>query len=53
MLSLGPHAYQSPHRTAWTHLTAAVVVFILPVAILFLVAQRCFIQGIALSGLKV
>ena len=32
---------------------AASVVFILPVAVVFLLAQRFFIRGIALSGLKV
>jgi ABC-type glycerol-3-phosphate transport system permease component len=31
---------------------AASVVFILPVTVVFLLAQRFFIQGIALSGMK-
>ena len=52
-LSLGLQQYQSLHQTAWAYLMAASVVFILPVAVVFLVAQRFFIQGIALSGLKV
>jgi multiple sugar transport system permease protein len=52
-LSLGLQEYQSLHQTAWAYLMAASVVFILPVTVLFLVAQRFFIQGIALSGLKV
>ena len=52
-LALGLQQYQSLHQTAWAYLMAASVVFILPVAIVFLLAQRFFIRGIALSGLKV
>ena len=51
-LSLGLQQYQSLHQTAWAYLMAASVVFVLPVAVVFLVAQRFFIQGIALSGIK-
>ena len=50
-LSLGLQQYQSLHQTAWAYLMAASVVFVLPVAVVFLVAQRFFIQGIALSGI--
>jgi ABC-type glycerol-3-phosphate transport system permease component len=32
---------------------AASVVFVLPVAIVFLLVQRFFIRGIALTGIKV
>ncbi len=52
-LSLGLQQYQSLHQTAWAYLMAASVVFVLPVAVVFLIAQRFFIQGIALSGMKV
>jgi multiple sugar transport system permease protein len=52
-LSLGLQQYQSLHQTAWAYLMAASVVFILPVTVVFLLAQRFFIQGIALSGMKV
>jgi multiple sugar transport system permease protein len=51
-LSLGLQQYQSLHQTAWGYLMAASVVFVLPVAIVFLAAQRYFIQGIALTGVK-
>jgi multiple sugar transport system permease protein len=51
-LSLGLQQYQSIHQTAWAYLMAASVVFVLPVAVVFLLAQRFFIQGITLSGLK-
>ncbi len=52
-LSLGMQQYQSLHQTAWAYLLAASVVFVLPVAIVFFAAQRFFIRGIALTGLKV
>jgi len=52
-LSLGLQQYQSIHQTAWAYLMAASVVFVLPVAVVFLLAQRFFIRGIALTGLKV
>jgi multiple sugar transport system permease protein len=52
-LSLGLQQYQSIHQTDWAYLMAASVVFVLPVAVVFLLAQRFFIRGIALTGLKV
>src|SRR5437763_11081819 len=52
-LSLGLQQYQSLHQTAWAYLMAASVIFVLPVAVVFLAAQRFFIRGITLSGLKV
>lgn len=51
-LSLGLQQYQSLHQTAWGYLMAASVVFVLPVAAVFFAAQRYFIQGIALTGVK-
>ena len=51
-LSLGLQQYQSLHQTAWGYLMAASVVFVLPVAAVFFAAQRYFIQGISLTGVK-
>jgi multiple sugar transport system permease protein len=51
-LSLGLQQYQSVHQTAWSYLMAASVVFVVPVAVVFLLAQRFFIRGITLTGLK-
>jgi ABC-type glycerol-3-phosphate transport system permease component len=51
-LSLGLRDFQSAHFIAWGPLMAASVMFMLPVILLFLVAQRTFVQGIALTGLK-
>jgi multiple sugar transport system permease protein len=51
-LSLGLRDFQSAHFIAWGPLMAASVMFMLPVIALFLVAQRTFVQGIALTGIK-
>ena len=51
-LSLGLLGYFSQHGASWGPLMAASVMFTIPTAALFLIAQRTFIQGIATSGLK-
>jgi multiple sugar transport system permease protein len=51
-LSLGLLGFFSQHGASWGPLMAASTMFTIPTAILFLLAQRTFIQGIATSGLK-
>jgi multiple sugar transport system permease protein len=51
-LSLGLLGYFSQHGASWGPLMAAAAMFTIPTAVLFLFAQRSFIQGIATSGLK-
>jgi multiple sugar transport system permease protein len=52
-LSLGLQAYQSKGAgTEWSLLMAASTMVIAPIIVLFFFAQRLFIQGIALTGLK-
>ncbi|HVC82113.1 MAG TPA: carbohydrate ABC transporter permease [Chloroflexota bacterium] len=51
-LSLGLLGYFSQHGASWGPLTAAAAMFTIPTAVIFLLAQRTFIQGIATSGLK-
>ena len=52
-LSLGLQFYQSQHGgTQWNLLMAASVVVVTPVILLFFFAQKQFIQGIAVTGLK-
>ena len=51
-LSLGLRDFQTAHFVAWGPLMAASVMFMLPVIALFLVAQRTFVQGIAVTGIK-
>jgi ABC-type glycerol-3-phosphate transport system permease component len=38
--------------TSWSHLMAASTLAVLPILITFFVAQRLFIQGIVVSGIK-
>jgi len=52
-LSLALQFYQSKQGgTEWHLLMAAAVLVVLPVLVLFFAAQRTFIQGIKLTGLK-
>ncbi len=52
-LALGLQAFQSQHGgTEWHYLMAASVLVIAPVIVLFFLAQRTFIEGIATTGIK-
>lgn len=52
-LALGLHLYQSKAgNTPWNLLMAASAMVALPVLVVFIVAQRAFVQGIAAEGLK-
>jgi multiple sugar transport system permease protein len=51
-LSLGLQEFRGLHTFHWSSLMAASVLFILPVVVLFVAAQRTFIQGISMTGLK-
>jgi ABC-type glycerol-3-phosphate transport system permease component len=51
-VALGLLSFQDEFGTQWTLLMAAALVTMLPVLIVFLVAQKYFIQGIAFTGLK-
>jgi multiple sugar transport system permease protein len=52
-LALGLQNFQSQlGGTPWHHLMAASVLVILPVLVLFFVAQKSFVQGISTTGLK-
>jgi multiple sugar transport system permease protein len=51
-LQLGLATFQGAHETSWHLLAAANIMSMLPMLILFLVAQRYFVRGIATQGLK-
>ena len=51
-LPLGLATFQGAHATEWNLLMAANVMSMLPVLLLFFLAQKYFIRGIATSGLK-
>ncbi|MAF09857.1 hypothetical protein CMK11_05335 [Candidatus Poribacteria bacterium] len=51
-LSLGLQLFQSMHATEYGMLMAASAVMTLPVVVIFFFAQRYFIQGVTLTGMK-
>ncbi|WP_222851015.1 carbohydrate ABC transporter permease [Phytoactinopolyspora mesophila] len=51
-VTLGLAMFQGQFETRWALLMAATVVTLLPIIAVFLIAQRYFIEGMALSGLK-
>lgn len=51
-LALGLASFRSLYATHWNLLMAASTVMVIPIIILFFVAQRHFVQGIVLTGLK-
>lgn len=51
-VSIGLATFRSVLRTRWDLLMAASTAMILPVILVFFLAQRYFVQGIVLSGLK-
>ena len=51
-LSLGLQQFVSQHGAEWSMLMAASTVMTIPIIVLFFFAQRTFIQGITLTGIK-
>jgi multiple sugar transport system permease protein len=51
-LSVGLQAFRSLHGSQWGLLLAAATLMTVPVMLLFFFAQRYFIEGITLTGLK-
>ena len=51
-LSLGLTAYRTEHHETWSYLMAAATVMTAPIVVLFFFAQRTFIEGISLTGIK-
>lgn len=51
-VEVGIAQFSSIYTTDWPHQMAAVVVVMLPILIVFFIAQRYFVRGITLTGLK-
>ncbi len=51
-LTIGLSLFQTQYSGRWTVLMAGTVVSVLPMILVFFLAQRQFIEGIALSGVK-
>ena len=52
VLSIGLAQFRSQHQVQWNLTMAATVLVMAPVIILFFVAQRAFVEGITLTGVK-
>ncbi|MCX7918328.1 MAG: carbohydrate ABC transporter permease [bacterium] len=51
-LALGLQVFQGLYQTEYHYLMAATLVVLLPVIILFIAAQRYFVKGIVMTGIK-
>lgn len=51
-LSLGLAGFKAAHGVEWNLMMAATLLFILPVIIVFFLAQKAFVEGISLTGVK-
>lgn len=51
-LTLGLTEFHQRHGTEWNLTMAAAIMFMLPVIILFFLAQRAFVEGVTLTGVK-
>ena len=51
-LSLGLQAFLSEHVVEWNLLMAASAIFTIPIIIIFFFAQKQFIEGITITGIK-
>ncbi|GAC1362749.1 MAG: carbohydrate ABC transporter permease [Herpetosiphon sp.] len=50
--TLGLSLFNGQYSTDWNHLMAASLIVMLPVLVLFAVAQKYFVQGIVTTGIK-
>lgn len=51
-ISVGLANFQDRYMTQWNQLMAASAMMVMPVLLVFVIAQRQFVQGISLTGLK-
>lgn len=51
-LSLGLANFKGSHGVEWNVMMAATLLFILPVIVVFFLAQKAFVEGISLTGVK-
>jgi multiple sugar transport system permease protein len=51
-LSVGLAQFRNAYEVNWNLVMAGTIVFMAPVIILFFFAQKAFVQGITLTGVK-
>ena len=52
VVSIGLSQFRSLHQVQWNLVMAATIVVMLPVIVLFFLAQRAFVEGVTLTGVK-
>jgi multiple sugar transport system permease protein len=51
-LTIGLSQFRTLHHTEWNLTMAASVLFMIPIIVLFFVAQRVFLEGVTVTGVK-
>jgi ABC-type glycerol-3-phosphate transport system permease component len=51
-LALGLQAFRGEYQLAWNYMMAVALIMLMPILILFFFAQRQFVQGIVMTGIK-
>lgn len=51
-IALGLATFKGMYATQWHYLMAASTIMVIPIIVLFFLAQRYFVQGIVLTGMK-
>jgi multiple sugar transport system permease protein len=51
-LSIGLASFRTVHSVAWNLVTAATMLTLIPVVVLFFFAQKAFVRGVTLTGVK-
>ena len=52
VVSIGLSQFRSLHQVQWNLVMAATILVMLPVIVLFFLAQRAFVEGVTLTGVK-
>lgn len=51
-LAIGLRAFRGEYQLAWNYMMAVALIMLVPILVLFFVAQRQFVQGIVMTGIK-
>ena len=52
MASIGLSQFRTLHQVQWNLTMAATLLVMLPVIVLFFLAQKAFVEGVTLTGVK-
>ena len=52
VVQIGLSQFRSLHQVQWNLVMAATILVMLPVIVLFFLAQRAFVEGVTLTGVK-